>query len=132
MVVSSSQDAKQYRVLMHRRTTARAPRTFPVVDLPDAILEPTNRQLRQRPAAAVGEVEAPLPGLRVEQPQAQVFDVGGRAVAHQIDKVGVAVPYLAHRGAAPVLGPLVRAGQRVQQAHEVGLPCADFEVEIVT
>src|SRR6185369_2814755 len=77
------------------------------------------------------EVEAPLPCVRVVEPEAQCLQVACRAVDLELDEVGPALPDLAHHGGAFVGDPGAGPGQGTYETREVRPPGSDLEVEVV-
>src|SRR5262249_23202363 len=104
---------------------------FLVDELAPAVLEATDRGYAQSTARAVGEIEAPLAGVRVVQAQGQGLDVTGRPVDVKLYEVGAAVPDFSHDGGAVVFDPVRGAGQGMHEALQVRLPGADLEIEVM-
>jgi len=104
---------------------------FLVVEFASAILEFANGGLTEGTVACVREIEAPLVRLRVIESQAQAFKVPLRAVHLKLHEIGNAAPDLADRRDAIALHPSGGPGQWMDQALEMGFPCADLKVEVM-
>jgi len=74
------------------------------------VLELADRGDTQRTGFTVSEIQAPLVGLWIIQPQIKTFDVTRRAVGFEFHQISAAIPNLANNGSASISGPNMRTG----------------------
>jgi hypothetical protein len=78
---------------------------FLIVEFAAAIAELSDSGLAENAAADVGEVKAPLAGLRIVEAQAERFDMAGGTVDLKFDEIGAAIPNFSDDRGAVVLDP---------------------------
>src|ERR1700682_311400 len=75
---------------------------FLVEELAATVFELPDRRLAQCSKAAVGEIQAPLMGIRIEKAQRQSLDMPGRAIHLKLDQIRASAPDGSHRGGTVV------------------------------
>ena len=95
------------------------------------ILELTNHRWVQDTDTTVGKILCPLMRLRIVKKQGQPLTMARRTIRLDLLHLCVATPKFADRNRAIKFHPVVRAGERMQQAADMRFPGTDIEIEIV-
>ena len=108
-----------------------AAKIFLIVKFAAAIGEFAGHGDADAAVVAGGVVEIPEMCVGIVEAEGKSFDIRAAAVNFEFGEVGAAVPDFADFESAVDGGPIVRAGERVKQALDVGVPVAKFEVKVV-
>jgi hypothetical protein len=99
-------------------------------ELAAPVRERADHRLVQDPLRAVGPVEAPLPGRRLEGPERQATELTRRGVGLDLVDVRLSVPERASAGRPLELLPRIAALEPGFQTPMANAPAAHEEIEI--